>query len=474
MDPEASRRIVDYGPPSSDATAAAAFRAFWGDKAELRRFKDGSILESVVWNVKHLEDRYGIVKRIIRYVLARHISAGVAGDIVFLTPTLYPQIAASRDITETWMKVESNPFQTLYEAFERFSKDLKDLKDLPLNISAVVSVAEGLTRTSVTLPQPQNFGKLGSQNTGSYYVPVHQVVIQLEGSGRWPDDLRAIQKVKIGMLLRIGKLLETAHPSVVARVGLENTDLDIANTGFLDVVYQQGYAFRARIQHDPNHREAQLIERILKNKTLQHSERTRYELALKAYQTYFMRGVQHAQAINALRGNFYFLPDTIRLVKRWLAAHLLSSQLSYRTIELLVTYVFVHHYPWDVPSSAEVGFLRTLYLLSTWNWREEPLIVDLDGSMNSTTYEEASKAFQAIRRQDPGIAHSAWCIFTSHDTTGSFWTKERPAKGIAARVTGLAKSSLDVIYKDSSNVKVTSLVHLKLMLATFHNTPERV
>lgn len=30
--------------------AAAAFRAFWGDKAELRRFKDGSILEAVVWD----------------------------------------------------------------------------------------------------------------------------------------------------------------------------------------------------------------------------------------------------------------------------------------------------------------------------------------------------------------------------------------------------------------------------------------
>jgi U3 small nucleolar RNA-associated protein 22 len=29
--------------------AAAVFREFWGDKAELRRFKDGSILEAVVW-----------------------------------------------------------------------------------------------------------------------------------------------------------------------------------------------------------------------------------------------------------------------------------------------------------------------------------------------------------------------------------------------------------------------------------------
>jgi U3 small nucleolar RNA-associated protein 22 len=49
LDMEEARRLVDKGPPADDAQAAQQFREFWGPKAELRRFKDGRILETVVW-----------------------------------------------------------------------------------------------------------------------------------------------------------------------------------------------------------------------------------------------------------------------------------------------------------------------------------------------------------------------------------------------------------------------------------------
>lgn len=38
LDPAAATRPVDMGPAAEDAAAAADFRAFWGTKAELRRF----------------------------------------------------------------------------------------------------------------------------------------------------------------------------------------------------------------------------------------------------------------------------------------------------------------------------------------------------------------------------------------------------------------------------------------------------
>ena len=38
LDAAAATRPVDMGPAAEDAAAAADFRAFWGDKAELRRF----------------------------------------------------------------------------------------------------------------------------------------------------------------------------------------------------------------------------------------------------------------------------------------------------------------------------------------------------------------------------------------------------------------------------------------------------
>lgn len=42
--------------------AAAKFRQFWGEKAELRRFQDGNIAEAVVWEVG-LAERHTVVDK---------------------------------------------------------------------------------------------------------------------------------------------------------------------------------------------------------------------------------------------------------------------------------------------------------------------------------------------------------------------------------------------------------------------------
>jgi U3 small nucleolar RNA-associated protein 22 len=452
LDPETSRRTNDYGPPQND-DAAKSFRDLWGSKTSVRRVKDGRILEAVQWDVKSTEEQYGIVKRIIRYILALHISAGVAGDIHFLTPTLFPLLAPPADVAATFSKTDGDAFMQLNQAYESFVRQIRDLQDMPLHISAVIPLSPGLTQTSVSPPYPQNFQKLAGQAPESYHVPSHQVIAQLEGSGKWPDDLRAIQKVKIGFLLQIAREMEK-HRGVTTHVGLENPDADISNTGFLDVVYESGYVFRVRLQQDPNHREATLMERVLKNKLLAPKDWTRFEGALKQYREYFVYGAAHAQALHALRGRFYFLPHTIRLVKRWLAAHLLAPQVSERTIELIVCSIFLHPQPFVAPASAEVGFLRTLKFFATWDWKKEPMIVDLDESITKERHEEITKTFEVLRKQDPGVAHSAWAIYPSYETNESLWTKDRPSKAVAARITALAKSSLQVVSKDSGSVKV--------------------
>jgi len=393
------------------------------------------------------------VKRIVRFVIARHISAGVAGDIAFLTPQLWSQVAAPVDVRGTYVKVEGGGFSGLGEVFDLFVRQMKDLKDMPLGISGFMPVGEGLTWTGVYAPYPQNYAKLSKEKAGSYYVPVQEVVAQLEGSGKWPDDLRTIQKVKMGLLLHIASQLEKL-PSVKTHVGLENMELKISNTGFLDVIYEQGYTFRVRIQHDPNHREAHLIERTLKSKSLVTTDRLKFEAALKLYQDKFIRGTAHAQILHSLRGKFFFLPLSIRLVKRWFAAHMLSPQIPSKAVELIVCYVYNHPQPWAPPSSAEVGFLRTLQLLATWDWRKEPIIVDFDGSIMAGRCAEMAKRFEGTRKQDPGIGHAAWSMFTGYDASGLCWTRDRPGKTVAARVTALAKSSLALLSKDSENVKV--------------------
>ena len=50
---------------------AKAFREFWGEKSELRRFQDGSISEAVVWDCSNVSEKRKICEKIIKHVLYR-------------------------------------------------------------------------------------------------------------------------------------------------------------------------------------------------------------------------------------------------------------------------------------------------------------------------------------------------------------------------------------------------------------------
>jgi U3 small nucleolar RNA-associated protein 22 len=63
-------RAVDMGPAGDDDARAAAFRAFWGSKSELRRFKDGAMREAVVWSTDERE-RARNIWRIAQHILHR-------------------------------------------------------------------------------------------------------------------------------------------------------------------------------------------------------------------------------------------------------------------------------------------------------------------------------------------------------------------------------------------------------------------
>ena len=76
FNPETFRRAVDTGP-AADSPQSASFRNFWGGRAELRRFADGSILESVVWN-RPPAQAHLIVEDIAAFTLERH--GGVSAD----------------------------------------------------------------------------------------------------------------------------------------------------------------------------------------------------------------------------------------------------------------------------------------------------------------------------------------------------------------------------------------------------------
>ncbi|KAF2500095.1 pre-rRNA processing protein-like protein Utp22 [Lophium mytilinum] len=432
-DPANSTRLVDHGPAAENKKEAASFRRFWGEKSELRRFKDGSILESLVWSQK---DSSGtIVEQIIRHLVQRHFSAKVADSAKFLGDSF------NRLITAGGLSGQSGtiPFLSLMTAFSTLEKDIRGLKNLPLQIRHILSADSQLRYSSIDPP---------FNASAQMKIPA-SIVVQFEGSGRWPDDLLAIQRTKIAFLLKLAELLSGENAQYITRVGLENTSQPSRNQSFLDIITPSGAAFRLRIHHD---REAFLLDHQLKDKLLDGPTREATAHALAAYKRDFLRIPAHTQAMQTLCTRFTALSPAIRLTRKWFASHLLTSHFAPEFIELLVARSFLQPAPWTTPSCATTGFLRTLFWLSRWDWTHSPLIVDLANaesgadSMKADDVAAITTRFEAWRRIDRDLNRVVLFAASNLDPDGTTWTdRARPAKVVARRMTVLAQAAVSVL-----------------------------
>ncbi|KAH7393873.1 Nrap protein-domain-containing protein [Phaeosphaeria sp. MPI-PUGE-AT-0046c] len=444
-DPANANRTVDHGPSAENKQEAAAFRKFWGEKSELRRFKDGSILESVVWSAK--DGSITVLEQIALYILSKHVGAQVAEQAKFTSDTFAQLVTAGRIQGQSGV----TPFLPIMNAFAALEKDIRDLEELPLQLRHLRAADPQLRYTSVEPP-----------------VPGHSpasVVMQFEGSGRWPDDLCAIQRTKIAFLLRIAELLVKAKSEYAARVGLENPSQPAQNQAFLDVTSPTGFAFRIRIYHD---REVTLFERQLKDTSLDAASRESAANSLALYKREFVQSPLHSQVLQTLSTRFLALSPSIRLVKRWFAAHLLSSHFAPELVELLVIRTFLQPHPWSTPSTATTGFLRTIAWISRWDWRHVPLIVDFSTTfsnnptelvnsnskgMKAEDLERLQTRFEAWRNIDPAMNRVVLFAATNLDEEGTTWTdKSKPEKVVAARLTALAKAATHAVRADDNSL----------------------
>jgi U3 small nucleolar RNA-associated protein 22 len=415
-------RLVDHGPSAEDKKKAAKFQKFWGEKAELRRFKDGSILESLVWSPG---SSYSIFQEIFTYLIKRHFDAETSKSLEF-TGEGFEKLLPSAGTS-------SKAFEILKLAFNTFEKDIRDMETLPLQLRQLSAISPQLRYTSI---QPPVFGPQQPLKNPS------DVLIQFEGSGRWPDDVVAIQRTKIAFLLKIGSLLEENDNGTMARLGLENEDQPLQNCAFLDVIYESGAAFRLRIHND---REQTLLERMIKDKSTDIRTREEAVVALSTYKRTFLQLPLHTQSIATHCTRFPLLSPSIRLLKLWFNSHMLSRHISDELIELLVARTFLQPYPWRAPSSAMSGFLRTLLFISRWDWRLVPLIVDFTGTMTSKDVASINTRLEAWRKIDPGMNRMVLFAASNHDNTGSALTDGSPSKMVAARMTALARSACKLV-----------------------------
>eukprot|EP00904_Undaria_pinnatifida_P007744 jgi/Undpi1/409/HiC_scaffold_1.g00405.m1 len=405
VDPVFAGRLVDKGPPAENGPDARKFREFWGDKSELRRFKDGSIVEAVVWKGKGAQ-RHRVVEQVARHVLARHdplrcgnTSKKSKQNVRFKGNELLGMVAVGgleEDAAE-----DDDLTRSALKALDKLTEKAKAVEGMPLKVESLQASSPLLRYTSLLPPAPHPLATchgevpiaLPSQATKlTSQVEPLEVVVRLESSSKWPDDLEAVRSTGTAFLIRLAQCLEKQYKlkCVVGR-------------RYVDVI-TNGYCFRLRIGGD---RELLLL------------------------------GSDKKPAFGL----------TVRAVTRWLEGHMVSDHLRVEAVELLVASLFSDEAPLAPPSTALAGFLRFLLLLSSHDWAAAPLVVDPQGELNATDKAAVGEAFSRSRDRDPDGGSAMYVIAPYARETGwaSSWTSPRPERAVLGRLIALAKASAETL-----------------------------
>ncbi|MCJ1285761.1 hypothetical protein MMC26_005102 [Xylographa opegraphella] len=429
VNPNEAGRAVDRGPSAEDKKAATAFQKFWGEKAELRRFQDGSILESLTWTEKG--QLRSILQQIVLYIINRHFDVEAANTLQFIADDFDPLLPENRASLMSPLTL----FQPSMAAFETLAKQIRDLEGLPLQIRQVSAACADLRYSSI-IPGTLK-GNQGPEQ------PM-EIIVQFEGSNRWPEDITAIQVTKIAFSLKIGELLEEAVPGLITRLGLENQSpsQNLLNASFLDILPPNQSAFRLRIHHEL---EISILSRRLQDKSLDAHSCEAAASAIGSHKRTFVHLPAHTQAITTLCTRFPALSASIRLLKHWCASHLLLGHLSDPLIELLAVHTFTTPYPYTPPGSVRTAFLRTLAFIARWDWRAEPLLVSLGTVITPTEVDAITTRFDAWRQIDPALNRVPLFVASSLDPSGIVWTERSPSKLVAARFASLARAACTLV-----------------------------
>lgn len=445
-------KILTFGPSAEDERAVQKFQAFWGRKSELRRFQDGSICEVVPWDSPYQGSNTPVVLQITNYLLNLHM----------------PEVRlkarqASTSITSSVMSGALTAHQAKYSAFQKAASMIQELEGLPLRVRSIFPTSTSLRYTSIDAPEPYNLEVDDGVGSG---------LITFESSNKWPDDSEALEKTKVAFLIQIAKKIAEGG-SYDALIGTEKDYIPGLEVGFLQLQTPDGYSFKLRIATD--------FDLVLLNRAVQENGKDEnIKETIEIYKQKFEDSVTHTRLIQTMSLRFSFYSPSCRLLKKWFKEHMLIGLFSEEAIELLALKPFVDSGPYLPPSNAAVALLRVLDCISTWDWRQAPLILDVsnhasaDGTRSNRLtpltgtetslgfYQRSNDAFEKLRKDiDPALTLAPMAIYTETDGTGINWTKSIPrseiGKVVAARITGLARSAMMMTSIDYGRIFTSSL-----------------
>ncbi|GFX25918.1 nucleolar protein 6 [Trichonephila clavipes] len=437
LNPEVPFSNIEKGPVADDPEAKE-FRKFWGDCSELRRFKDGTIREAVYWPAGNIAERRKVFSSIIEHILKKHLDAdqnqfcirGTEVDCVLKIP----EAILSSDCPPYGTGEEAHI--TLLQSFNTLCMELRNLRQLPLLIASIQGVSSCFRFTEV-FPPLSVMHEVDHENSfvaghilmlkddgvgAPSYTPALKAVINLEGSGKWPDDVEAIKRVKAEFHIQIAKLVN-------ARFSL----MAVPFPAYVDI-FKDGYVFRFEVVCP---KEKLLLKQIRTAdgllKIQDNIESQKLEISTEILPK--LNSILHG-----LHQQHNTFGTACRLAKRWISSQLKYGFIHDVAVELLIASLYVHPEPYTCPCSPQIAFIRFLTLLANHDWKTAPIIVNFNNELKNENINEIYETFTSERSSLPPMV-----IASPLDRRGDMWTKRKPHSLILKRVSILANASIKTL-----------------------------
>lgn len=433
LNPENAMNIVEKGPQSNQPEAEN-FRKFWGNKSEIRRFKDGSITESVLWctaNAPTGEKRL-ICQNIMTFLLKQHFN--VNSDKINCISNQFEVVI--RNIFNEMFETNEERSLNATRAFDEMGKELRNLKNLPLEIVSVLGTSSTFRYTDITPPlataQATKNGFCNKEMKGKFLAQkVLNGIIQLAASGKWPDDLDAMRRIKAAFYIEIGKCMSTQFPSTITNVRSDCVE-----------ILKNKHLFQLKIVHP---KEIALVKETISSannltklyRTNEMSLKLEFESCLLPKLTSFLHGLHH---------RFPSYGPTVAIAKRWLYSQLIDGFLwPDECTELIIAEMYLKNNPMEPSSSPQIGFFRFLKYLAEFAHETEMVLVNFNDELDVDQISEMELKFRKDRKNFPPL-YIATSIDLEHH--GGIWSSRAPSINILKRVQMLAEYSLKFIAED--------------------------
>ncbi|KAK0168959.1 hypothetical protein PV327_002715 [Microctonus hyperodae] len=438
LNPDYCFSIIDKGP-TANLPEAVAFRKFWQQKSELRRFQDGSICEALVWGTgKTISEKRMICKKIVMYLLKSKFN--LSKDQYLYVGDQIDEFLHLKKTSITKFSYGTGEEATLqvHQVFNDLEKELTSLTDMPLSITGVQGSSSVFKYTEVFPPLATVY-KADKKNTQSTkhclilredtieeapkYAPAIEVTLQLSASGKWPDELEAVRHTKAAFHLQIAQCLRKQY-NLKAK----------ANAKYIDV-FKNGFAFRLIVAHQKEI--ALMKQEIDKDGVIKYRDNDEsIELENKLFNLPKLTGAFHG--LHSQQPTF---GPTCCLAKCWLSAQLIDySHMPEIVIELIVASMYLAPDPYKPAQTPQVGFLRLLEFFARERWSTDPVIVNFNNEMSREDIVSIENSFETKRETLPPLF-----ISTPYDHDNSIWTKKVPTNLILNRVSSLAKEVLKLV-----------------------------